>query len=156
MCTGVGGLDLANMSNFGVRCGLVMGPPTPRGNDIDPFRRGKAEDMYTQLIYSCASAAKAVIKTVTFRYNGTDGLASLYVDHLQDKEYATEEEKPLWGVEDSGLDYRDILPLWGLVDPKYEGNVNVSTLRTEHLWPPGYHDYSTSPVDATQNMPGIS
>lgn len=156
MCSGVGGRDTANISNFGVGCGLLLPPPRPSKGNIDPFQIGTTGDMYSQPIYSCVTAAKASLKTVSFRYNGTGGLSGLNITALKQKAYSRPEDVPLWGVEDTGLDYVDILPLWGLVDREFEGNPNVSTLRKESLWLPGYTSYSFAPYDAIQNLPGVS
>ena len=55
-------------------------------------------------LYSCASAVKANIKTVSFLMNGTaPGLGSIVVTDVHDKEYPDNSSMPLWGIEDSGL-----------------------------------------------------
>lgn len=156
MCAGAGGKDIANISNLGVACGLIYGTPRPSEGDPNPFRSPRAREMYSQPIYSCASAAKASIKEVTFRYNGTGGLSGLAVVNIVDKQYSKHEDKPLWGVEDSGLMYRDVEPLWGLVDSEFEGRPNISTLRKESLYLPGWCDFTTVPYDSLQNLPGVS
>jgi len=110
-------------------------------------------------IYTCASTAKATIKTVTFKINGTedDGLKALSVHAIQAKHYQDEKEKPLWGVEDTGRIYRQISPIWGLLSPEYEHSNNISSVRKEHLYLPGGVDTSLpfgyGPV-SYQNMPG--
>ena len=69
ICSGAGGQDLTNMSNIHVECGLVFGAARRKdGTETLIFEPGK---WYTQSIYSCASATKATIKTVDFRYNAT-------------------------------------------------------------------------------------
>jgi hypothetical protein len=109
-------------------------------------------------VYSCASASKATIKTVTFLYNGTGGFDGLQVLQVKDKEYSNSSEKPLWGVEDSGLTYEQITPFWGLVDSKYEHHPNVSTIRQESLWLPGngYNPTVTTSYDQYMNIPGAN
>ena len=47
---------------------------------------------WTVPLYSCASASKALIKTVQFRYNGTEGLRSLDILDIKPKSYANVDE----------------------------------------------------------------
>ena len=155
MCRGFNSTSIANISNFAVTCGVQYPPARPVGRAFDAFDRGKAGENYTQSIYSCASASKALIKTVTFSYNGTGGLSGLQILDVKEKEYPNPSLKPLWGVEDSGLTYEDIAPLWGLLDPSYENKPNVSILRKESLWLPGYTMVS-DPADNSQNTPGAT
>jgi hypothetical protein len=107
-------------------------------------------------MYSCITVTKAVIKTVTFRFNGTDDLSGLTITDIHDKEYPSEESKPLWGVENLGMLLSDVPPLWGLVSPEsVEGVRNISTIRKESLYLPGLAGLGPSSID-TQNLPGVS
>ena len=100
-------------------------------------------------MYTCMSTAKAVIKTVSFRYNGTtDDLGSLEVVSLADKTYANDSAKPLWGVENTSMLLKDGGPLWGLVSPSAAKTLNISTVRKESLYLPG-----RDPVMGWQNVP---
>jgi hypothetical protein len=50
----------------------------------------------------------------------------------------------------------DVKPLWGLVAPQSQGRVNLSTLRKESLWLPGYGDFGIGPLaNGYQNLPGV-
>lgn len=91
-------------------------------------------------LYSCASGVKATIKTVSFKFNGSDDLSGLSVTKIQAKEYTENSSKPLWGVENSELPLRDARPLWGLVSSDAASKLGLSTLRKEHLWLPGTGD----------------
>ena len=89
-------------------------------------------------MYTCMSTAKATIKTVALRYNGTtDDLTSLEVLSIQDKTYPNEDSKPLWGVENTSMKLKDGGPLWGLVTPSAAQAMNLTALRKESLYLPG-------------------
>ncbi|KAK2761138.1 hypothetical protein FQN54_001659 [Arachnomyces sp. PD_36] len=155
-CQGATGGDLANISNIGVTCGMVFGAARREdGSRSLIFDRGTN---WTVPLYSCASAAKATIKTVDFRYNGTSGFDGLEVLAIRPKSYDNEEQKPLWGVERTEMRLDDGQPLWGLVSDKYEGRTDISVLRKDSLWLPGYTGRSggESPVSVQQNLPGVS
>ncbi|KAL2141988.1 hypothetical protein VTI28DRAFT_1724 [Corynascus sepedonium] len=82
-------------------------------------------------MYSCLTTTQAILKTVTFRFQGTDALRGLSVTQLEDKKYDNDERLPLWGVE-SSKDIRnrtisDFQPLWGLVHPDLAANAVVGT-----------------------------
>lgn len=113
---------------------------------------------WTIPLYSCVSTAKATIKTVYFRFNGSEDLSGVAVTDIQDKVYADDAHKPLWGVEQTNLTLSDVSPLWGLISSSYNGNISLSTVRKESLYLPGYSGWSpevpTSP--SFQNLPGTS
>jgi len=113
-------------------------------------------------MYSCASASKASIKSVSFRYNGTAGLKSLDILDIKSKSYASDDEKPLWGVENLKLRLRDTNPVWGITLPEYDKNPNISTARQEFLYLPGLASgfiggkvLSPGPTNAIQYFAGI-
>jgi len=73
-------------------------------------------------MYTCASAVKATIKTVSFSYNGTqNSLKSLAAIDIKPKIYKDENSLPIWGVEDTGNAWNTegINLIWGLVSPEY-------------------------------------
>lgn len=109
-------------------------------------------------LYSCASASKASIKTVSFRYNGTDGLRSLDIIDMKPKEYAKEEDMPLWAVENLKMRLDDVNPIWGLTTPEHSKHPNISTTRQPYLYLPGYTDLSLesdSPTSSSQYLAGV-
>jgi hypothetical protein len=155
LCEGAGGLDLANISNIAVECGLVYGVAKRKdGVDSLIFEPGT---WWSQPIYTCASANKALIKTVQFKYNTTlgEGLKGLQVVDIANKVYSNNSEKPLWGVENPQMTLSDISPLWGLISSDLEHSVNLSTVRSERLYLPGYTLLSESTdVPGYQFVPG--
>jgi hypothetical protein len=52
-----------------------------------------------------------------------------------DKTY-TEDDQPLWGIEDANMTVMNLDPLWGLIDPELANHVNLSTIRSDHLYLP--------------------
>ncbi|XP_014561460.1 hypothetical protein COCVIDRAFT_22421 [Bipolaris victoriae FI3] len=149
--------SLANISNIAIATGTFYPPPRPMGRDLNPFDLGKPGDAWTQRVYTCASASRATIKTVTFLYNGNGGLSDLRVINVTEKTYPNTSSMPIWGVEDSGITYRDIKPFWGLLSPKFAERSNISSIQRESLWLPGYTGrFLSSVVDSKMNTPGAS
>ncbi|KAK5110791.1 hypothetical protein LTR85_000720 [Meristemomyces frigidus] len=158
ICAGAGSGDYANITNILVFCGLMRSAPQ-RANEGSGlvFETGSK---WSQKMFACATAVKATVKSVDFRYNVSDGSSpELSSSGIHDKTYADEASTPLWGVEDTGNAYRlsDLTPVWGLVSPQYEGNLNVSTVRQSSLYLPGWLE----PLAALgntygdwENMPG--
>ena len=112
-------------------------------------------------LYSCATASRASIKTVDFSVTGAGGLDSLQVNSIDPKEYASEDDYPIWGTEDSGLRMTEIPMIWGLLSPEYTGYPNVSTIKQPSFYLPGYasngiqrSSFTRSPVVLYQNLPG--
>ncbi|EFR05476.1 hypothetical protein MGYG_08489 [Nannizzia gypsea CBS 118893] len=156
LCSGSGGKDLANITNIAAKCGLLYGAPQRvDGGESLIFEPGSN---WTVPMYSCISVTKAVIKTVDFRFNGTDDkLSSLTVTGLREKQYPNEESKPLWAVEDTTMYLRDVRALWGLVSEEgVKGDQNISTIRKESLYLPGGGESSGLNAIDYQNLPGVN
>lgn len=124
---------------MGRACGFVQSTPRTFAHPDDVFHQIEDSDIFTQSTYSCASATRAIIKTVTFTYNETLGLEGLRIENITDKVY-DDERLPLWGFEKTNYTFGEIEPLFGLVADEYEHHPNMSTLRREHLWLAGYDD----------------
>ncbi|PVH77956.1 hypothetical protein DL98DRAFT_636645 [Cadophora sp. DSE1049] len=157
ICSGSGGADYANITNIFVSCGLMRG--IPQRQDGGSSMIFEANSRWSQPIYSCATAVKATIKTVSFTFNGTESeLSNLNITRLRNKEYPNDESRPLWGVEDTGNAYlqRDMKPIWGLVSSDYKNNQNVSVVRQDSLYLPGYSSAYSSLLSlyTLQNLPG--
>lgn len=105
-------------------------------------------------MYSCAAAAKAVLKTVDFEYNGTDGLNSLSVTNIREKSYSDDSVKPLWAVENPKMHYEDIQPLWGLVSSNHKNRDDISVLQKESLFLPGCLFTGQPALMSRMNAPG--
>lgn len=105
-------------------------------------------------MFSCISAVKASIKTVSFRFNGSDSLTGLSVTGIAPKIYSSDEAMPLWGVENTREALSNMQALWGLVTPEAAEKLNLSTLRSERLYLPGkvWGGVSSTGV---QNLPGV-
>jgi hypothetical protein len=155
-CAGSNGDSPANISNIAVQCGMVYGAARRRDGTRSLFFDPGSQ--WTVPIYTCASASKASIKTVTFRYNGTQGLPSLNIVSIKPKTYAKEEDKPLWAVENLTMDKDDVNPIWGLTTPEHQNGPNISTSRQEHLYLPGSSSGTgivTMPSSGSQNLAGV-
>jgi hypothetical protein len=111
-----------------VACTQVRG--VPHRVDDGPDTIFEDGSKWSAPLFTCASAVKASIKTVTFTHNGTaDVLDNLRVMNIIDKEYADDDEVPLWGLEAWDYPLLGTRPVWGLVDRVYEGFPKVTTLR---------------------------
>ncbi|KAH0845116.1 hypothetical protein AYO21_01623 [Fonsecaea monophora] len=155
LCQGAGGQDIANITNFAAACGLLYGAPRRRGgSESVVFEPGSK---WTIPLYSCISTSKAVIKTVSFRFNGSDDLSGLTITNITNKVYPNETSKPLWGVEKTNKVLADVRVLWGLLSGPDQGNVSVTTLRKESLYLPGYVGGGAGgPLSVGyQNLPGL-
>jgi len=158
LCQGTGGMDLANMTNIRVGCGLLFGAAQRRdGVDSLVFEPGT---WWTQPVYACAMATKASIKSVHFRYNATEStghtLKALRVMNVTEKVYTDNASMPLWGVETVDFYLNDILQLWGLISPELENSVNLSTIRAPQLYLPGYGGVLGTSLPGYENIPGTS
>ena len=153
-CKNAGYSDYANISNIAITCGLIYGIPrrADRGNSMEYI----PDVEWTTPLYSCASASRASIKTVTFAFNGTDNLNALRIVDIQPKEYSAENEMPLWAVENTTLKVGTTRPIWGITLPEYANHPNISTARQRHLYLPGYSGrFFVKPFQDTQNLAGV-
>jgi len=139
-----------------MECGLIYG--AARRKDGVSSIVFEPESEWVQPIYACASTAKAVIRTVNFRFNGTTDLANLAIDSIKDKEYTRLDEQPIWGVENSKNQLQGTNAFWGLVDPLQTSRINITTIRSPVLRLPGLVDPfsggSSSSDSSAQNAPG--
>jgi hypothetical protein len=144
----------ANITNIAVSCGMLYGAARRKDGSASLFFDPGTE--WTIPMYSCASASKASIKTVSFRYNGTRGLQSLEVTDIRPKEYEKEEDLPLWAVENLKMRLGDVNPIWGFTTAEHSKHPNISTARQSHLYLPGLSNgWVTSPTSGTQNLAGV-
>ncbi|KAF2123035.1 hypothetical protein BDV96DRAFT_681620 [Lophiotrema nucula] len=139
-CQGATAMDNANSTNIYVSCGLMRGVPKRlnAGSSVQ-FESGS---QWTTPLYSCASSLRATIKTVSFELNGTsfEGLSDLYVTRIQDKQYRTKGDMPLWGFEETGLALDGVSSIWGLLNNSYESYPNISSFRKSRLYLGGTSD----------------
>jgi hypothetical protein len=155
LCVTAGGADFANVTNIYISCGLMHGIPQRQdGGSRLVFDSGSR---WSQPLYSCASAVKAVEKTVSFNYNGTnDALSDLDVTNIQTKIYSSPSDIPLWGVENTGNSYtnEDINLIWGLINSDYAKDPNVSVVNQEALYLPGFLNTFAEQALDSENLPG--
>ncbi|SPO07433.1 uncharacterized protein DNG_10127 [Cephalotrichum gorgonifer] len=154
ICSGAGNADPANVTNIYATCGLLRG--APQRTDGGPRSLQEDGSQWSSPLHVCATAVKALVKTVTFTVNGTD-LAGLHVDAIEDKKYDSEADMPLWGFEETGLNVGAVDPIWGLISDEYEKHDNVSALRQPQIYLPGYAPANLPPsLSATMgsNIPG--
>jgi hypothetical protein len=146
----------SNMSFVAVACGLVYAAPkrTDGGNSLFV----DSNSNWSIPMYSCAVGTKAVIREVQFQFNGTGGLEELVIQSINEKAYLNPSEMPLWGVERShNYTLYNVQPLWGIVSSELATRDDISVVRRDHLWLPGYPDPSIAePVTGKRepNMPG--
>ncbi|KAM0292741.1 hypothetical protein ACHAPM_011745, partial [Fusarium culmorum] len=133
LCQGTQPDASAKLNHTFVICNLIRG--TPQRVDGGPENVFDDKSKWSSSLYACASAVKATVKSVTFFYNGTDTRSdNLVVKEIKEKEYASEDDMPLWGVEDSPLELEVFQPIWGIVDPAYDKFQNISTVRAKSLY----------------------
>ncbi|KAF9443338.1 hypothetical protein P691DRAFT_621809, partial [Macrolepiota fuliginosa MF-IS2] len=116
------------MSTVHVSCGIFTGPPlSTDGGDPQIFSRGSK---WSQGIYSCSSATRASIQTVTFSTNSSTDLQDMYIAR------ATSGPNVLWATEKVSMNLPEIDLLWGRVDDRYEGSDSLWTIRAETFYLP--------------------
>ncbi|KAL2817142.1 hypothetical protein BJX63DRAFT_386218 [Aspergillus granulosus] len=152
---------LGNIGNIATLCKLIIGAShRTDGPENDSTSIHLPGTTWSKPMYSCAMAVEAIIKTVTFAFNATDDLTGLTVLNITDKEYESESEYPLWGVENI-LDTLPAgyveLPLWGLISHEVasmfpQGELQTVRKKSLFLPLPGY--FQSRQMDL-QNLPGV-
>lgn len=158
-----------NINSSIVGCSLLYG--APRRTDGGSSLIAVPGSLWSTPIYSCATAVKASLRTVTFNYNGTS-LEALNITSTIPKKYANGSSLPLWGVETlpEEIPFSSAQPLWGLLGaanfsafPANPSVDNFSTVAQPSLYLPGYMDsyYSlqgtmtASISNSHQNLAGV-
>lgn len=126
--------DPANITNIVVQTGLLLGAAS-RVGESGPVRLDPGTN-WSSPLFVCASSVSASVKTVSLRINGTALLSNLVVANITSKVYPNEASKPLWAVEDTGLEIRDVAPSWGIVADGYENAPGLWTRRADKLYLP--------------------
>src|SRR5262249_47533100 len=147
----------ANMNTSVVGCSVIYGAAVPKDAGTNSPLIVSPGSEWTVPVHSCASAVKALVKTVKFRFNGTT-LDDLVIVSAEPKAYTNPQDMPLWAVEDLGnRTIQDGKPFWGLLGPSSSPAVdypsNLSTISRESLYLPGYLDDFTDLFDDTGPTP---
>ncbi|KAH8895319.1 hypothetical protein GQ53DRAFT_820153 [Thozetella sp. PMI_491] len=120
-CAGFDESDPLNTTKPYIRCGNLYGVFVPSDDPLDMGAQVRSGQEIQQPAYTCASASKAVIKTVEFTLNNTESLHNLAITSVVDKNYSTPADYPYWAIEASdplpNMNVSEIDLLWGLVSP---------------------------------------
>ncbi|KAL4890583.1 hypothetical protein BDV59DRAFT_184244 [Aspergillus ambiguus] len=134
-CQQTSDVSPVSIDSVAVSCGIIYGAATP--SDGSNAFTWDPKSTWSIPLYTCASATKAMIKTVHFSYNGTGSLKDLHILGIYDKQYERQEDLPYWGVERrEDLNVGDVSPVWGMVAPEYKDHPGLSVVQKEHLWLP--------------------
>lgn len=144
ICGGTSFSSTPNIDSSIVGCAVLYGAATRTDGGsnliIDPLSKWSAP------IYSCASAVRARVQTVAFKYNGT-GLGALTATSIKPKTYANSSAFPRWAVQDlDGLQFGNAMPMWGIIGSANSSlsplaaTWNMSTIAAESLYLPGFMD----------------
>ncbi|KAF7557985.1 hypothetical protein G7Z17_g225 [Cylindrodendrum hubeiense] len=138
-------------------CNIIRG--VPKRLDDGPGAIFEDGSKWSSPLYTCASAVKATIKTVTFFYNGTqETLDNLVIQKIEDKKYRDEKDMPLWGIEDWFYTLDQMQPIWGILNPALEDFQNISTIRAPSFYMVGSGEGGAAQILDTQqplmNTPG--
>jgi hypothetical protein len=75
LCQGYGGQDTANITNVGVHCSMLLGPP--QRTDGGDQRILEANSPWSQTIHVCAHVTRASVQQVTFSLKGAAELSNV-------------------------------------------------------------------------------
>jgi hypothetical protein len=87
-------------------------------------------------LFSCVTAIKASVKTVTFEINGTASISNLVIKYIEAKKYGPSNPPPVWAVEKTNRELGSVSPFWGIVKDDYVDAPGVQTIRQPHLYLP--------------------
>lgn len=155
-CKGALGGDKANINSVSGQCGLARGMPQ-RTDGSDSVRLEQGSEWALPLYY-CASASRALIKTVLFSVDNITSIDGVHVTGVAEKQYRDASEYPIWAVEDTGRNLATVRPLWGLAESEDESPLgDVSFKQHPRLWLTGYETFTEDEAkgDVMQNLAGL-
>ena len=137
LCQGYNDTAPVSINSFGIQCGFLVGAAVEKSGKHQVI----AEPGMTlkRKIYSCASATKTSLKTVSLSYNASDthDLSRLDIRSISPKQYSDKQDMPLWGVETvDGFVNQGLNQLWGFVNDSYQNAANITSRRSPYLYPP--------------------
>jgi hypothetical protein len=127
-CQGYGGTDTANITNIGVHCGMLLGPPE-RTDGGDP-RLPADNSTWRQSLHACASVTRARLQNVQLSFNGTSDLSRLRISRQNTK------IPVLWAVENTTLYITDVDIFWGHIADSFKDDPSVDTVESEVFYLP--------------------
>jgi hypothetical protein len=136
-----GGGDFVDINTISVTTGLMLGAGTQVDATGNPLHStGNVPNLaplthWTQPLFSCASAIKASVKTVSFRMEGDALVSNLEVEKAVPRAYGGT-DLPIWAIEKSGLMISDFNPYWGLVSSQYADSPSLQTFRSDRFYLP--------------------
>jgi hypothetical protein len=142
MTQGYGGGDFVDINTIHATTGLMLGAGIQVDINGNPLQsQGEVPSLaplthWTQPLFSCASAVKASIKTVSFRLEGDALVSNLEVEKVVPREYAAGKSLPTWAVEKTGMMISDIAPYWGLVSSEYASSPHLQTTKSDRFYLP--------------------
>ena len=121
-------------------CGYLYGMPEPalpgQSYSFDLGSRWK------QPLYTCASAVRASVKSVTFTSSGSTSLSELKVVSVADKTYPKGAE-PLWAVEVAdGFTPKGLSLFWGIVSEDHKHDPKMFVRRSSTFYLPTVQQYT--------------
>jgi hypothetical protein len=128
LCEGYGGQDTANLTNIGMHCGMLLGPPE-RTDGGDP-RLPADNSTWSQNLHACASVTQARLQNVQFSSNRTSGLTNLQISRQNTN------TPVLWAVENTTDHISDVDIFWGLIADSFKDDTSVVTTNSEVLYLP--------------------
>lgn len=170
--------DIQNFSRTAVQAGLMQGAgeytaflPPRSGNHGDNFiaalqldENGQTTPIsirnptesatrWSQPFFSCASAIKASVKTVSFEISDEAVLANLKIRDVR----PSNATNLTWAIENTGWDVMDINPLWGLVSEEAASHRGLSVFNTPEIYlPAGRSGADQGSLDSNDATAGIS
>jgi hypothetical protein len=136
-------IDAGSINNIHSSNGMVRSAATSPG-DIPAIFRVDETSKRSHNFFACSSVLKASIRRVKFAFNHTQTLKQLSA--LSHESIPTNEEPPLWAVENTGRQIGDVDALWGIISARHANNPAISTLRSPHLYLPAI---LTRPINAS-------
>jgi len=132
---GYGSSDISGINVIHISVGLFRGAGNPLNGSVAAISRVEENTKWSHSFYACTSALKASVQRVKFSVNGTR-FSDIKV--ISASSVPSSERPPLWAVEMTELPIPYAVPLWGIVDDRYENNADIpiSTRRRPYLYLP--------------------
>ncbi|USW57257.1 hypothetical protein Slin15195_G105760 [Septoria linicola] len=126
--------DSADITIAGASGGLMLGIGTQideEGNSLPESDAAQLNpgSMWSQPLFACMSGVAASVKEVTFQLNGTNTLDNLVVQSVEQVLYASEDDFPIWAMEQTNRNISQVSPFWGMISQEAANTADVATAR---------------------------